>query len=88
MRIEVVYALPHIVHARTLRMAAGSTVADAVAVFLRDDRVALAHDGVGIFGRRCDAATPLRDGDRVELYRPLVADAKQVRRERARLGKR
>lgn len=83
----MVYALPGGVHSRTLQLPAGSLVADAVAAFLREVSDAVEHDGVGIFGRRCDGSTPLRDGDRVELYRPLVADAKQVRRERARRDK-
>jgi hypothetical protein len=37
---------------------------------------------VGIFGQRCPPATRLRDGDRIELYRPLLADPKDARRTR------
>jgi putative ubiquitin-RnfH superfamily antitoxin RatB of RatAB toxin-antitoxin module len=40
--------------------------------------------GYAIFGQRARADTPLRDGDRVELTRPLVADPKDARRRRAR----
>jgi hypothetical protein len=39
---------------------------------------------VGIFGRRVERDRILTDGDRVEIYRPLVADAKEARRRRAR----
>jgi putative ubiquitin-RnfH superfamily antitoxin RatB of RatAB toxin-antitoxin module len=45
------------------------------------DRAAI---GYAIFGQRARADTPLRDGDRVELTRPLVADPKDARRRRAR----
>jgi putative ubiquitin-RnfH superfamily antitoxin RatB of RatAB toxin-antitoxin module len=45
------------------------------------DRAAI---GYAIFGQRARADTPLRDGDRVELTRPLVADPKDARRQRAR----
>ncbi len=40
------------------------------------------HDPLGIFGKRVADHTPLRNGDRVEIYRPLLADPKQARRNR------
>lgn len=43
----------------------------------------LAHNRVGIFGRLVQFDTPLNDGDRVEIYRPLNADPKEKRRRRA-----
>ena len=42
---------------------------------------------MGIFGKQCKADQALRAGDRVEIYRPLIADPKQVRKERAAKGK-
>ncbi len=39
---------------------------------------------VGIFGEPCERSATPRDGDRIELYRPLLKDPKQARRERAR----
>lgn len=42
---------------------------------------------VGIFGELCDRSTVPRDGDRIELYRPLTSDPKESRRERARARK-
>ena len=42
---------------------------------------------VGIFGELCDRAAVPRDGDRIELYRPLKADPKESRRERAKARK-
>lgn len=38
---------------------------------------------LGIFGQCCEADSPLRDGDRVEIYRPLINDPKKARRQRA-----
>jgi len=39
--------------------------------------------GVGVYGKPCALDDPVRDGDRVEIYRPLRADPKQARRRRA-----
>ncbi|MBT6771609.1 MAG: RnfH family protein, partial [Thiotrichales bacterium] len=44
-------------------------------------------DRVGIFSKFATLETVLREKDRVEIYRPLIADPKQVRKERAALGK-
>ena len=43
----------------------------------------LEQQALGIWGRACRAETPLRSGDRVELYRPLAMDPKEARRLRA-----
>lgn len=61
-----------------LRLPPGSRLADALtAAGLRPDEA-----GAGIHGRRCEPQEPLLDGDRVELYRPLHADARARRRAR------
>lgn len=67
------------------RLPAGATLADAVAA----SGVEAAHPGLdraapvcGIWGRRSSPDTPLRDGDRVELYRPLTVDPMEARRRR------
>jgi putative ubiquitin-RnfH superfamily antitoxin RatB of RatAB toxin-antitoxin module len=86
LRIEVVYALPDRQIAVSVRVPCGATVADAVD---RADLAALLpgvdidNAPVGIFGRVVSRSAVLRDGDRVEIYRPLVADPKQSRRLRA-----
>lgn len=82
--VEVVHALPKRADRIVLRLAYGTTVAQALAdpqVLARCPEAATLP--VGIFGRRCESDRPLRDGDRIELYRPLVADPKEARRERA-----
>ena len=66
-------------------MGRGAVVADAVALCGLIARLHLdaSRLGYAIHGQRAVAQTPLRDGDRVELVRPLQADPKTVRRERA-----
>jgi putative ubiquitin-RnfH superfamily antitoxin RatB of RatAB toxin-antitoxin module len=84
--VEVAYALPHRQWLWTLRVRRGSTVADAIAqsgcrIWLPD--VSIDDHNVGIFSRPVTLATPLREGDRVEIYRPLQIDPKDARRKRA-----
>jgi putative ubiquitin-RnfH superfamily antitoxin RatB of RatAB toxin-antitoxin module len=68
-----------------LDLAAGATALDAVthAALYLDRRVQAGELGCAIFGRRVDTQTPLVDGDRVEVTRPLVEDAMSARRRRA-----
>ncbi len=64
----------------------GSTVLDAVTasgVLSAFPEISLSDRCVGVFGRQVSLGTLLRDGDRIELYRPLVADPKDTRRKRA-----
>jgi uncharacterized protein len=84
MRIEVVYALPQRQELIVLELAPGSTAQDAIEAsgLLRIlPRFEIAR--AGIWGRPVSPETVLRDRDRVEIYRPLLADPKKVRRERA-----
>ncbi|MFO1221034.1 MAG: RnfH family protein [Burkholderiaceae bacterium] len=86
--VEVVYAAaPHRVTVRALRLAAGATVADALrASGLVDELSAdeLAPLQAGVWDRVVAAGTVLREGDRVELTRPLTVDPKEARRLRYR----
>ena len=71
-----------------IELAEGSTVADAlerVRAHRAFAEVDWARLRVGIWSRECGPDTVLRDGDRIELYRALVADPKAQRRARARL---
>lgn len=86
-RVEVVYApLAGPVDLSQLVLPAGSTLAQAVAAsgVLPRHGLGAEHAAAGIWGRRARQDTPLRDGDRVELYRPLVCDPKEARRLRHR----
>ena len=84
--VEVVYALPSGVDAVALTLAAGATAGDAVrasGVLERHPEIDLRQGLLGIHGRMVAESAPLRDGDRVEVYRPLPVDAKEARRRRA-----
>ena len=82
-RVEVVYAAAKEADAVSVRLPAGATVRDAVVASGIAERRAVDLDAVGVFGRRVPADTRLLDGDRVELYRPLLLDPKEQRRQRA-----
>ncbi len=80
MKVLVVYSLgPRQVTERELDMPPGSSIADLLQT-LRESP--LRDAPVGIWGRKQPTSTLLRDGDRVELYRPLRVDPKVARRER------
>lgn len=84
--VEVVYALPDRQLAVALELAAGSTVADSLeasGILRQYPGIDVAKTGVGIWGRRVGLDQPLDDGDRVEIYRGLIADPKLARRQRA-----
>jgi putative ubiquitin-RnfH superfamily antitoxin RatB of RatAB toxin-antitoxin module len=88
MRISVAIALPQRQEVVELELAEGSDVAAALAAAAISERypaLDVAACEVGIWSRPCARGTVLREGDRVELYRPLAADAKAMRRERAKL---
>jgi len=83
--VSVAYAAPGIEALVSLALPPGATVDDAVAQSGIVARFALDPSMLqfAIFGQRAEGSTPLADGDRVELTRPLVADPKRVRRKRA-----
>ena len=84
--VEVVYARPERQDLVTLTLPAGATVADALAQVADRAPFAaldLARMPVGVFGDRVDRSRRLVQGDRVELYRPLVIDPREARRRRA-----
>lgn len=84
--VEVVYALPSGEDAVTLTLATGATAWEAVrasGVLERHPEIDPGRQKIGIYGRTVAAETRLRDGDRVEIYRPLIVDAKEARRRRA-----
>lgn len=85
-RVEVVYALPEKQYLQRVTLSEGATVEEAInasgLLELRSD-IDLAKNKVGIFSRPAKLADAVRDGDRVEIYRPLIADPKELRRKRA-----
>ena len=91
LRVEVVYALPDRQILLTLDVEQGTTARMAVersGILQRHPEVDLERTKLGVFGRAVSPGTSLRDGDRVEIYRPLIANPRQARRERAHRGQR
>ena len=85
MRVVVAYAAPGVEALVTVTLQPGAVVADAVAAadFVTRFGLAPAEIAYAIFGQRARADTPVAEGDRVELTRPLLADPKDARRTRA-----
>lgn len=86
MKVTVAWASPAAQGSVEVELPAGASVADAVRACdaLTRSQVDAAAAGLAIFGQTARPSTPLRDGDRVEITRPLVVDAKAMRRARAR----
>lgn len=89
--VEVAYALPHRHEVVKLVLTQGANVLDAVkASGLLSKYPEIDVDGankLGIFAKLVKPDTELRDRDRIEIYRPLIADPKAVRKKRADEGK-
>ena len=88
--VEVVYALPERQEIFSLRLPSGATVKEAIVasrVLSRHPEIDLAKNKLGIFARLVRPDTVLHDRDRVEIYRPLTADPKLVRRQRVAAGR-
>ncbi len=91
LKVEVAAGLPDRQWLVSLELPPGSTVQDALsAADLPRSMPGLpvAPEHVGVFGRLCSPDTELKDGDRVEIYRPLKADPKEIRRQMAALERR
>ena len=85
--VAVCYALPDVSFLVQLEVAAGTTIAQAIAasgVLARFPEIDLTRNQLGLFGKLKPADTVLGDGDRIEIYRPLQADPMESRRRRAR----
>lgn len=88
--IEVAYALPHKQSLLTVTVPAAASVEQAIRLSGILDlypELDLATQKVGIWSRPVKLADPVKAGDRIELYRPLIADPKELRRKRAEKAK-
>ena len=84
--VEVVLAMPERQLLVPVELNNGSTIADAIeqsGALNEFEDFELDPSRVGIFGRKAAISDVLREGDRVEIYRPLIADPKESRRQRA-----
>lgn len=88
--IEVVYAIPAKQLILEVVVEQGTTVEQAImssGIQKRFPEIDLVKNKVGIWNRTCKLSDTPRDGDRIEIYRPLIADPKEVRRRRAEKAK-
>ena len=89
-RVEVAYAEPDSQTIVEVALSAGATLREAIeasGLARRYPAMNPRRDGVGIWGKARNLDDALRDGERVEMYRPLQADPKEVRRRLAAEGK-
>ena len=89
-KVEVAYALPQKQLILGLEVEADATleqVIHASGILQQFPEIDLSQNRVGVFGKLGKLTDTLHAGDRVEIYRPLIADPKVVRRERAAQGK-
>ena len=88
--VEVAYALPGKQVIIPVNVDAGTTIGGAIVqsgIMMEFPDLDIENSEVGIFGKVAPMTRVLADGDRVEIYRPLIADPKEVRRKRAAEGK-
>ncbi|ASU21723.1 RnfH family protein [Vibrio qinghaiensis] len=88
--VEVVYALPHEQRVLNLVVDKNSTVETIIqqsGVLELYPAIDLSKNKVGIFSRNVKLDSTVRDRDRIEIYRPLLADPKEIRRKRAEQAK-
>ncbi len=88
--VEVAYALPKKQVIIPVKMQEGMTAEQAIrqsGVIEQFPEIDLNSNKIGLFGKLTALDTVLRHMDRVEIYRPLIADPKEVRRQRAAEGK-
>ncbi len=88
--VEVAYALPAEQAIVPVRVKEGTTALEAAqqsGITERFHGIDLENSKLGIFGKAVSPGQALREGDRVEIYRPLVADPKEVRKARAARAK-
>jgi putative ubiquitin-RnfH superfamily antitoxin RatB of RatAB toxin-antitoxin module len=85
-RVSVVYAGPQRQIVREIEVAVDASVDDAIRAsgILADLPDGFTAAGIGVFGSHVARDARLRDGDRIELYRPLLIDPKEARRRRAK----
>jgi putative ubiquitin-RnfH superfamily antitoxin RatB of RatAB toxin-antitoxin module len=89
-RVEVAYAKPDEQVIIPLLVDAGTTIEEAIdqsGILEQFPEINLDQNRVGIFGKISKKSQVLRESDRIEIYRPLIADPKEVRKQRAKEGK-
>lgn len=89
-KVELIYALPDHQDLKLLTVESGTTVEEAIrrsGILEEFPDIDLTKNKVGIFSRLVKLSQELRAGDRIEIYRPLLLDPKQIRQQRAEKAK-
>lgn len=89
--VEIAYALPEEQRLLTVSVSEGMEIKDVIEssdILELYPELELDKLDVGIFGKMARMNQKVRDRDRIEIYRPLIADPKEVRKRRAAEGKR
>lgn len=90
LNIEIVYALPDKQTLLAFKVPTETTVKEGIqqsGILDKYDELNLDELTVGIFGKKTKMDQTLREKDRIEIYRPLIADPKEVRKRKAAEGK-
>ncbi len=90
LRVEVCYALPDKQELVAVKLPEGATLQQALeasGLLVKHPEIDLKKNKFGIYAKLSKLDAALRDRDRVEIYRPLIADPKEVRKQRAAEGK-
>jgi putative ubiquitin-RnfH superfamily antitoxin RatB of RatAB toxin-antitoxin module len=88
--IEVAYALPQKQIIIPIKIKSGATAEEAInasGIIKKFPEIDLKINQIGIFGKLTQLDHVMRERDRIEIYRPLIADPKEIRRQRAAEGK-
>lgn len=89
-KVELVYALPEQQTLLSFSVPEGTTLDQAIALSDIQEHhpdLDLSALKAGLFGKVAPRTLVLREKDRIELYRPLIADPKEIRKQRAEAGK-
>lgn len=87
MNIQIVYALPNNSTVIDFQVDEPTNVLQAIikSNILSLCQIQLDEHLIGILGKRCELSEQVKDGDRIEIYRPLINDPKEIRRRKAAL---
>ena len=84
--IKIAYALPDRYYLKSFKVDEGTMIQTAIlqsGILQQFTEIDLRENKVGIYSRPAKLTDQLKDGDRIEIYRPLLADPKEIRRKRA-----
>lgn len=89
-QVEVLYAYPDRYFLKKLTLDSATTIQNVIlqsGVLQKHTEIDLRENKVGIFSRLAKLTDLVENGDRIEIYRPLIADPKEIRRKRAETQK-